>query len=86
MVTPARARAVVPELKGHANIIPNQVILLNVFGLREAQDCSEIENIITTQNEVYPPKTLTAQCKVTPVNSDIVLRTFRVGFLLVISG
>ncbi len=47
------AREALAELKGTANIIPNQVILINAIVLREAQDSSKIENIITTQDELY---------------------------------
>jgi Fic family protein len=48
-----KAVAALAELKGLANIIPNQSILINVIVLQEAKDSSEIENIITTQDELY---------------------------------
>jgi len=41
------------ELKGIAKTIPNQVMLINAVVLQEAKDSSEIENIITTQDELY---------------------------------
>ncbi len=41
------------ELKGIANTIPNQSILINAVVLQEAKDSSAIENIITTQDELY---------------------------------
>ena len=41
------------ELKGIAGSIPNQSILLNTLGLQEAKDSSEIENIITTHDELF---------------------------------
>lgn len=41
------------ELKGIAGSIPNQGILINTLGLQEAKDSSEIENIITTHDELY---------------------------------
>jgi Fic family protein len=41
------------ELKGIATIIPNQTMLVNAIVLQEAKDSSEIENIITTQDELY---------------------------------
>jgi Fic family protein len=47
------ARSAIAELKGIANIIPNQSILINAIILQEAKDSSEIENIITTQDELY---------------------------------
>jgi len=41
------------ELKGMANSLPNQKIVINSLVLQEAKDSSEIENIITTYDEVY---------------------------------
>ena len=41
------------ELKGIAKTIPNQTMLINAVVLQEAKDSSEIENIITTQDELY---------------------------------
>jgi len=49
----AEARQALAELKGVANIIPNQAILINAIALREAKDSSEIENIVTTQDRLY---------------------------------
>ena len=49
----ADARQALAELKGVANIIPNQSILINAIALREAKDSSEIENIITTHDRLY---------------------------------
>ena len=41
------------ELKGVAKTIPNQAMLINAVVLQEAKDSSEIENIVTTQDELY---------------------------------
>lgn len=41
------------ELKGVAATIPNQSILINTIALQEAKDSSAIENIITTDDELY---------------------------------
>ena len=49
------------ELKGIAKTIPNQAMLVNAVVLQEAKDSSEIENIITTQDELY--KALASQGK-----------------------
>ncbi len=49
------------ELKGDAKTIPNQAILINAVVLQEAKESSEIENIITTQDELY--KALTTSGK-----------------------
>ena len=41
------------ELKGAGNLIPNQKILLTGIVLQEARLSSEIENIVTTNDELY---------------------------------
>jgi Fic family protein len=41
------------ELKGAGNLIPNQTILINAIPLQEARLSSEIENIVTTQDELF---------------------------------
>jgi Fic family protein len=41
------------ELKGTARTIPNEHILINTLVLQEAQDSSAVENIITTQDELF---------------------------------
>jgi Fic family protein len=48
-----KAHKELAELKGVAKSIPNKEILLSTLVLQEAQDSSEIENIITTQDELY---------------------------------
>lgn len=40
-------------MKGVAKTIPNENILLNTLVLQEAKDSSEIENIVTTQDDLY---------------------------------
>jgi Fic family protein len=41
------------ELKGIAKTIPNESMLISTLALQEAQSSSEIENIITTQDQLY---------------------------------
>ena len=41
------------ELKGLAQTIPNETILINTLTLQEAKDSSEVENIVTTNDELY---------------------------------
>jgi Fic family protein len=41
------------ELKGAAGSIPRQSILINTLSIQEAKDSSEIENIITTHDELF---------------------------------
>ncbi|MCK4974620.1 MAG: Fic family protein, partial [Sulfurimonas sp.] len=47
------ANKALAELKGAAKSIPNQSILINALALQEAKDSSEIENIVTTHDELY---------------------------------
>ena len=47
------AHAALAELKGMAETIPNQAILINTLSLQEAKDSSAIENIITTHDELF---------------------------------
>ena len=49
----AIAHRALAELKGIAETIPNQTILLNTLSLQEAKDSSEVENIITTHDALY---------------------------------
>ena len=48
-----KAATALAELKGIAKTIPNQSMLINAIVLQEARGSSEIENIITTQDELY---------------------------------
>jgi Fic family protein len=41
------------ELKGVGGLIPDQAILINAIPLQEAKLSSEIENIVTTQDELF---------------------------------
>lgn len=41
------------ELKGVVASIPNQQILLSTLGIQEAKDSSEIENIVTTHDQLF---------------------------------
>ncbi len=56
-----RAAKTLAELKGIANVIPNQMILINAIVLQESKDSSGIENIITTKDELYKAVSETAK-------------------------
>ena len=47
------ANKALAELKGLGDTIPNQSMLINSLILLEAKDSSEIENIITTHDELF---------------------------------
>lgn len=53
-----KSTAALAELKGIAKTMPNQAMLINAIVLQEAKDSSEIENIITTQDELYKALTV----------------------------
>jgi Fic family protein len=64
----ATAARKLAELKGTAGTIPNQAILINTLAIQEAKDSSEIENIVTTHDELFqddlsPGSTLTPAAK-----------------------
>ena len=48
-----KANRALAELKGYADTIPNKHILINAVMINEAKDSSEIENIITTHDDLY---------------------------------
>lgn len=48
-----RANRKLAELKGVAQTIPNEQILISSLTLQEAKDSSEVENIVTTQDDLY---------------------------------
>ena len=47
------AKAALARLQGRSVIIPNQGLLINTISLQEAKASSEIENIFTTDDELY---------------------------------
>lgn len=48
-----RANKAIAELKISGHLIPNQAVLIQALGLSEAKLSSEIENIVTTNDELY---------------------------------
>lgn len=48
-----RANKKLAELKGVAQTIPNERILISSLTLQEAKDSSAVENIVTTQDDLY---------------------------------
>ncbi|MBS1561007.1 MAG: Fic family protein [Bacteroidetes bacterium] len=49
----AKSHRALAELKGAALTIPNESILIDTLSLQEAKDSSEIENIITTEDQLF---------------------------------
>lgn len=56
------------ELKGLCESLPNQSILLDTLGIQEAKDSSEIENIITTHDQLFASQSDSA---VTPAAKEV---------------
>jgi Fic family protein len=69
------------ELKGIAASIPNQGILINALALQEAKDSSEIENIVTTHDELFKDEVLPASFA-NPAAKEVLRyrQALRVGF------
>ncbi len=72
------------ELKGIAETIPNEVILINTLALQEAKDSSEIENIITTHDELYKEELFSETMK-NPASKEVshYVQAIKKGFALV---
>ena len=57
----ARAHRALAELKGAAATIPNETILIDTLALQEAKDSSSIENIITTEDQLFQGDLISGQ-------------------------
>jgi len=66
-----KATAALAELKGIAKTIPNQTMLINAIVLQEAKDSSEIENIITTKDELYKALTVN-KTPISPETKEVI--------------
>lgn len=77
----AAASRQMAELKGVAASIPNQGILISTLGLQEAKDSSEIENIVTTHDELFQGDLL-ADAAPSPAAKEVLRyrEALRVGF------
>ncbi len=49
----SKSHSKLAELKGIAQTIPNEHILISTLTLQEAKDSSAVENIVTTQDDLY---------------------------------
>lgn len=58
------------NLNGALNIIPDPWILFNSISLQEARISSEIENIVTTQEELYEAS-ISESAKVSPASKEV---------------
>lgn len=76
----AEAHRYLAELKGIAATIPNESILIQTLALQEAKDSSEIENIVTTHDELF--KAQLSDESVKPASKEVsrYVAALRVGF------
>lgn len=65
------ANKALAELKGAGGLIPNQTILINSIPLQEAQASSEIENIVTTQDELFRAAAGTEDSADDPITKEV---------------
>lgn len=67
----ARSNRALAELKGVAGTIPNENILISSLALQEAKDSSSIENIITTQDDLYRADLAIKDYTVSPAAKEV---------------
>ena len=67
----ARSNRALAELKGVAGTIPNENILISSLTLQEARDSSSIENIITTQDDLYRADLAIKDFAVSPAAKEV---------------
>lgn len=66
----ARSHRALAELKGYSELIPNKNILINAITINEAKDSSEIENIVTTHDELF--KIMSRENYTSPAAKEVV--------------
>ena len=67
----ARSNRALAELKGVAGTIPNENILISSLTLQEAKDSSSVENIITTQDDLYRADLAIKDFAVSPAAKEV---------------
>lgn len=65
----AQSHRYLAELKGLARSIPNEGILIDTLTLQEAKDSSEVENIVTTHDELFRAEA--GELKGTPAAKEV---------------
>ena len=80
-----RANRKLAELKGVALTIPNENILIDTLVLQEAKESSEVENIVTTHDELYQADTDAGQLVVSLQTKEVLhyCEAMKYGFSLV---
>ena len=80
-----KANRALAELKGIAATIPNEAILINTLTLQEAKESSEVENIVTTQDDLYKAEIDVEKQLITAATKEVFRyrETLQLGFQLV---
>ena len=70
------------ELKGVARTIPNENILISTLTLQEAKDSSEVESIVTTQDDLYRYEIKAENFEKSPASKEVLKyrEAIRTGF------
>lgn len=76
----AEAHRHLAELKGIATTIPNENILIQTLALQEAKDSSEIENIVTTHDDLFKAQVTDALANPAAKEVARYVAALRVGF------
>lgn len=66
------AHRALAELKGRADVIPNQGVLIDTLVLQEAMASSQVENIVTTHDELFQADLLTDP-SISPAAKEVAL-------------
>lgn len=76
------------ELKGIVHTIPNESILINTLTLQEAKDSSEVENIVTTQDDLYRYELKVEAFEKSPASKEVFMyrEAIRRGFEAIRDG
>ncbi len=64
------AHKALAELKGYSELLPNKSIILSAITIQEAKDSSEIENIVTTHDEIF--KSLATNKSISPQAKEVI--------------
>lgn len=78
-----KASRALGQLKGETTKIPNTQILLETLTLQEAKDSNEIENIVTTDDEIYQANIDEALASVTAKEAINYSKAVKLGFKIV---
>ncbi|MBP7173899.1 MAG: Fic family protein [Cloacibacterium sp.] len=71
------------ELKGEIKKIPNSQILIDTISLQEAKDSNEVENIVTTDDELYQASVETENVSQQAKEAQNYAKALKMGFSII---